>query len=267
VADRFMAELSRGRRRRPEPLPTPFSPMVEAIIGRRQVLVSTDDASRRALRAVGKVAATTGDVIHLARTPRPDARTTEVVAHELTHVAHPSPAPRFFDDHDRGPEERRAEAVGKLMARAPLSPNSPTSRPAGDRRSDAGTSAATVRRSPARAGGGGTHGTVSATALAAQITGASPPDRATGASAPTVRRRAAGSMRDHVDTPAPTSFSVTSPEEGGGTDGLDRFIESEEGREWFRQQLLDHMDLVVRSLEDHVIVELERRGGRSWRGL
>ena len=73
---------------------------------------------RRALARVGKLAATTGDTIHLA-SPRP---APEVIAHELTHVAHPSPVPRFFDDDDRGPEERQAEQVAAIMRRAPILP-------------------------------------------------------------------------------------------------------------------------------------------------
>ena len=120
VAARFLTELSHGERRQPQPLPAPYRPMAEAITGHHRVLISTDDASRRALRAVNKVAATTGDVIHLAAPPVVGPRHTEVMAHELTHVAHPSPAPRFFADDDRGPEERRADEIARVIARSPL---------------------------------------------------------------------------------------------------------------------------------------------------
>lgn len=60
-------------------------------------------------------------------------------------------------------------------------------------------------------------------------------------------------------TPEPGDISVA--------DELSRLLDSPEGREWFREQLKDHVDLVVRALEDHVIVELERRGGRTWGSL
>ena len=86
-------------------------------------MLSTDTASRKALRSVGKVAATTGDTIHLDRQAIPTARLDEVMAHELTHIAHPSPTPRFFDDLDDSPEERTAEHVGRIMARSPMAPS------------------------------------------------------------------------------------------------------------------------------------------------
>ncbi|MEX2627966.1 MAG: hypothetical protein WD225_13850, partial [Ilumatobacteraceae bacterium] len=93
----------------------------------------------------------------------------------------------------------------------------------------------------------------------------------------TIRRRAAG-----AGTPsAPSSAGSLAGEAGrsGATDPentlrntsvadeLSQLLDSPEGREWFREQLKDHIDLVVRALEDHVIVELERRGGRSWGNL
>ena len=116
----FTAELGRHRPERPRPIPLSYRPMATAIVGDRPVHVSTGPASRRALARVGKRAATTGDTIHLA-TPRP---APEIIAHELTHVAHPSPVPRFFDDDDRGPEERQAEQVAAIMRRAPILPRS-----------------------------------------------------------------------------------------------------------------------------------------------
>src|SRR5690606_7966500 len=90
LAERFMAEFAKSMRAAPTVLPIPFRPMAEAITGSNRVLLSTDTASRRALRAVGKQAATTGDTIHLDASPTelltPGARITEIVAHELTHV-------------------------------------------------------------------------------------------------------------------------------------------------------------------------------------
>ena len=117
-AETFAAELARHRTERPRAIPVTYRPLATAIVGDRPVHVSTGTASRRALAKVGKVAATTGDTIHLASPPT----SAEVIAHELTHVAHPSPVARFFDDDDHSPEERRAEQVAAIMRRAPILP-------------------------------------------------------------------------------------------------------------------------------------------------
>ena len=190
VADQFMSVLSETMRSRPTPLPTTYRPLADAIAGPRPVMLSTDTASRKALRSVGKVAATTGDTIHLDRQAIPSARLDEVMAHELTHVAHPSPAPRFFDDIDDSPEERRAEQVAKVMARSPLAPSATTSAPPERRRRDTSTirrspatSAPSVQSARARFGVG--------TALAASLTGGRSPAARTSSSAGKRRRRRA----------------------------------------------------------------------------
>jgi hypothetical protein len=171
LAERFMTELSQTVRHTSAPLPMPFRPMSDAITGGRRVMLSTDPASRRAFRSVGKMAATTGDTIHLDHAAIPRRRLDEVLAHELTHVAHPSPAPRFFDDVDDSPEERRAEKVASIMARSPLAPSSTVAAPR--------ASSDTIRRSVDHAGGGAregassssSSGTISADALAARLAG------------------------------------------------------------------------------------------------
>ena len=164
----FLDELSRHPFTAPRPLPIEYRPIATVIVGERPVRVSTSTASRRALARVGKRAATTGDTIHLDRErPAP-----EVIAHELTHVAHPSPSPRFFADDDRGPEERQAEQVAAVMRRSPILPRTiaadAVAAPATTTRTGSNH---TIRRSttPAAAGAG----TISAAALAASITGGS----------------------------------------------------------------------------------------------
>jgi Domain of unknown function (DUF4157) len=209
----FVAELQRHRAERPRPLPRHYQPLATAIVGDRPVRLATGQASRRALAKVGKVAATTGDTIHVD-TVRP---TAEVIAHELTHVAHPSPVPRFFDDDDRSPEERRAEQVAAVMRRAPILP---------------------------RATAGST-GTVAAAALAATLTGGE-----------TVQRQVTiGKHRQTVQAPttaATTTSATVSPPPP---------TEVEAGAE--ASTPTDVLfDRILELLEDRILTELERRGGR-----
>jgi len=79
----------------------------------------TDHVARRALAAAGKRAATTGSVIHFQRSPDPHADRA-LVAHELAHVAHRSPLPRFFDDDRPSAEERHADDIARLVQRSPI---------------------------------------------------------------------------------------------------------------------------------------------------
>lgn len=119
--ERFHQTLDSHRSPRLRPLPQRFEPMARAIVARPdKVRISTDAASRKALASVGKVAATAGDVVHLARPLDASPRSAEVLAHELTHVASPSPLARFFGDDRHSHEEDRARRIGEIMARAPV---------------------------------------------------------------------------------------------------------------------------------------------------
>lgn len=259
-----MSELSATVQRRPDVLPSSYRPMADAITGGRRVLLSTDTSSRRALRAVGKVAATTNDTIHLDPTAAPRRRIDEVMAHELTHVAHPSATPRFFDDIDHSPEERKAEQVAEIIARSPLAPNAPASSrapsrppvssPNGNspmirRTTDTSSASATgthaalqakLASSSASTSSGGSAG-VNASALAASITNSS--DRAVqrvtdaSPSAPTIQRKASG-------------------------EGEQTTIEDPEA--WFIEQLDRNFDHIVHRLEQRMLLDFERRGGRMW---
>ena len=233
-AEVFAAELRRHAPERPRPIPIVYRPMVTAIVGDRPVHVSTSRASRRALARVRKRAATTGATIHLA-TPSPAA---EVIAHELTHVAHPSPHPRFFDDADRGPEERRAEQVGALMRRS-----RPVPRP-----SAAATAATTViRREPT---------TTSAASLWDSITSG------------------AGQLYDSVfgggTQPQPTPPTTTQPPTT--TNPVPAPAQTAAVQQAAAaavaapaapvMDLDDQFERLLERLEDRIISELERRGGR-----
>jgi Domain of unknown function (DUF4157) len=219
----------------PRPLPVEYRPMASAIVGgRRPVRVSTSSASRRALARVGKRAATTGDTIHLDR-PRP---APEVMAHELTHVAHPSPAPRFFADDHRGPEERQAEQVAAVMRRSPILPGV---------RSMGSTPS--VQRTP-------TAGTVSAAALATSITrsrpqaGAAPAQPGPIQRFPTITDATAPGM-----APTYTPAAVTAANSNG------------QPATPTTSETLAQFERILELLEDRIMSELERRGGRFRGGL
>ena len=243
LGERFLAELSRHRRERPRPLPTEFRPLATQIAGPRPVRLSSDAATRRALRAVGKVAATTDDVIHVRERPSP-----EILAHELTHVGHPSPLPRFFADDRGGAEERRAHEIGRLMARAPV----PSRMSAGSDRPSRSSSlpvapavAASLGRRRRAASARPAHraarsaGTISVAELATRLTG----------STPVVQRRMTATGNDTVASPPVTSTSAVAPPAAGGAPAS-------------TTDLLDQFDRIVELLEERIIVELERRGGR-----
>jgi len=268
VAQQFLTVLSETGRRRPAPLPATFRPLADAIAGPRPVMLSTDAASRKALRSVGKVAATTGDTIHLDDSAVSAARLDEVMAHELTHIAHPSPTPRFFDDIDDSPEERRAEQVARVMARSPLAPSATTSAPSVRQ----GRDQRTIRRSVdpstrAPAERAPSPGAVSAQSLAASLTG-------TGSSSNVVRRWGAATPSPQAESKesrgaqsgshraAAASAATVAPSQEPKSDDM---FSSDRSAEWFRDQLEVNLDRVVRLLEDRMIVELERRGGRAWR--
>jgi hypothetical protein len=254
LARDFLVELGRHRREQPRALPVQFRPIAREVVGPRRVMVSSDPASRRALRRVGKVAATTDDVIHLDRAPA--VAPPELIAHELAHIAHPSPTPRFFADPVRGPEERQADEIARVMRAAPVLPRVAGAGDADRASSPISTaSATTVQRSTssstpprpattvqraARTSGS----TVTAADLAARLTRSTPTVQRfeTGTVAPTLGASgipgappvAAGSP----ESPPPTFSGVNT------TDSLDQF-----------QRL-------VEMLEERIIVELERRGGR-----
>jgi hypothetical protein len=223
----FLEELSRHRAVRPQPLPRRFEPVAAAIVGTRPVHLATSAPSRRALARVGKRAATTGDTIHVS-TPHP---TPEVIAHELVHIANPSPLPRFFDDVERGPEERVAEQVAAVIRRSPVVPRTGVL----PRRSHDAPAASVARAS--------SPGTISASGLAASITRGSP-------ATPVVRR---------VETATPPQAATTTQphdDQTAASTGESGVISSAP------TSLLAQFDRIVELLEDRIINELERRGGR-----
>lgn len=248
-AERFERELERhASASRPTPgrLPHRFEPMARALLpGTARARVSSDEASRSALASVGKLAATVGDVIHLAQPLDATPRSAEIVAHELTHVASPSPAPRFFADDRDSPEERRARAVGRAMAQAPVgSPpvapapagSGPAGVPAGSGAPPAGANGGSrpAGSSTRPAGSTGSSSTAGASTTGTRIPG--------GSSGHAGHAGTAGSPSAGVGNPAsPNGVSTTGLSDAGSLDV---------------ERLLD-------ALEARVLRELERRG-RRW---
>ena len=115
-SERFLAELGNAASEQTSPLPPWAAPLVRSIPGAHPAKMTTGSATRRALRSVGAVAATTGSTIHLAAAPRRSPASIAVLAHELSHVADRSATPRFYggDLADHG--EGRARALGTLAA-------------------------------------------------------------------------------------------------------------------------------------------------------
>ncbi|MBT5579164.1 MAG: DUF4157 domain-containing protein [Acidimicrobiaceae bacterium] len=127
LAVRFLHELRSRQRVETEALPMAFRGLADQIAGSVPVMIATGAASRRALGSVGRVAATVGSTIHLAERPDDSARSQQILAHELTHVAEPSTMPRFFDDPVVNAEEREARRAEHVVRRAIRDGVSPTS--------------------------------------------------------------------------------------------------------------------------------------------
>lgn len=260
LAARFLAELSRHRQEAARPLPIQFSSIADMIVGKRKPLISTSTASRKALAAVGKVAATTGDTIHLAEAPtaRPTAEMAAVIAHELTHVAAPSPAPRFFDDDRHSSEESRATEMGDLMRRTPMLPNI------------AAAVGGTIARMPVpeigRPASGRSTSSASASASAQTIRRAvdESPDTRTMAERIAPFGSRGGRSNSSSSTSSPTSSATTN----GASSMLDNAPTPSAQATYtidpaeFEKNLRNNFDLIVELLEDRIIADLERRGGR-----
>jgi hypothetical protein len=257
AAETFAAELARHRAERPRAIPVTYRPLATAIVGARPVHVSTGTASRRALAKVGKVAATTGTTIHLAS----PAASAEVIAHELTHVAHPSPVARFFDDDDHSPEERRAEQVAAIMRSAPILPRTtaaaaagtgvqrPRPRPSVAPASDV-VRRTTATRSPATSATAvGGAATISAASLADQITRGGPPS---------VQRRIGGHREGRAAAPQ------TPPQQTGGTQPAPAQPTSNDPSTTVAggADIGTQFEQILELLEARILRELERRGGR-----
>jgi hypothetical protein len=236
-AEQFTRVLEEHAPPTARPLPKRFEPIARAILTRpERVRISTDRASRAALSAVGKAAATSGEVVHLARPLDASSASIDVLAHELTHVAHPSPAVRFYGDDRHTNEERLANQIGEVMAKAPVG-TPPVSPPPGQ--AEAG-----------RQGAGGGNGAGSSSRQGGAALPPPPSGRhqgGVGASSPAAPAAPAGVLDPTADRGAAGGAGL----QGGAAEpptaaaaGID-------------------IDRLLDALEARVIRELERRG-RRW---
>jgi hypothetical protein len=258
-------------------LPQRWQPLAKAIVGDRTVHVRTDPVARRALAEAGKIAATTGNVIHLRREPV-SAADAAVLAHELTHVAHPSPAPRFFDDHRPSVEERRAEQIADIIRRSPVlpRPSSASEAPRAPRRTPAParlmrhaeTGAPTSSSPSPSSSSSPSSTTVSAADLAARIMGNAPP---------AVRRATAGGASARVTTSGVDATATSlagsgsdvvrraetegSPSDAGAAEHSDRpwrvLAETTDS-----SGVHDFLEWIVERIEERISNDMARRGGR-----
>jgi hypothetical protein len=100
----------------PQPLPSAFHDLARSITGRAHPpRYTTGPATRRALSAAGALGATTGTVVHLGAPPTAGPQVAAVLAHELSHARTPVSRPRFLLGGLTGgdDDERQALATGR----------------------------------------------------------------------------------------------------------------------------------------------------------
>jgi hypothetical protein len=113
---RWHAAISSAPLEAPRPLPSAFHELARSITGRAYApRYTTGPATRRALSAAGALGATTGSVVHLAAPPTAGPQVAAVLAHELSHARTPVSRPRFLLGGLTGgdDDERQAVATGR----------------------------------------------------------------------------------------------------------------------------------------------------------
>jgi hypothetical protein len=239
--------------------------MASAITGRsRPPLFTTGPATRHALAAAGALGATTGTVVHLPAAPLPGPSVSAVLAHELTHTRSPVRRPRFFlggasallDD-----DERSALAAGG---------------PLGQARAAAGAAGAgIVDRLPVGGGLGAVGDVATRAARAAVLEATAGPlagdvrDVAAGVTDPVAGAvsGASGLVQQAVDPAARAAETVSGAAAAGaaGVGAAGVGAAGVGGAAGAAKAALDP-DKVVEIVEQRLLREIERRGGR-WAGM
>jgi len=296
AAASFRATLAAHPTLAPRALPQRWQPLASAIVGAGPVRISTGTGSRTALRAAGKVAATTGNVIHLDHEPV-HQRDAALLAHELTHVASPSPLPRFFDDDRPSAEEHRAEQIADIIRRSPILPRGDSgaqlfdsvgqrdaiipavspgaSAPGGALARSVGSAStsgqAVIRRrlasnsSGSGSGPSGSSGSVSgmldADDLASRLNGTRPVSRSSANGNQTIHRQVDNTIHRQADN---TIGRATTADHAGSSPVLGE--PSNQGWDVLARAVdssgvHDFVDWIMEQVENRMAGELERRGG------
>jgi hypothetical protein len=241
----------------PRPLPGPLHALARSITGRpHPPRFTTGPATRHALAATGALGATTGSVIHLAAVPTSAPASAAVLAHELAHVRRPVRRPRFLlsgasslmDD-----DEQEALATGQGLGRNPVGAGIVDRLPVGAGLGAVGEVATRAARAavieataamPAFPSGGG---------LGAP---AFPSGGGTGAAFPAETAPGALGQPGGSDVAGPqvSAGAPTAPATG-----------QQPAAEHGVAAVLD-ADRVVEIVEERLLREIERRGGR-WAGV
>ncbi|MCU1504645.1 MAG: hypothetical protein JWM12_3999, partial [Ilumatobacteraceae bacterium] len=251
MQDRFLDVLRASPAARAVALPDRFRPLVRGL-ARRPVMIAHDRVSRAALRAVKRPAATLGNVVHLERAPDSSAATVELLAHELVHAASAPSRPRFFAEPGHDHEEHRAMRVGRL-ARA-----TETARAAGPDPISRVQHAAVLPRMVQRVAADPAPG------LAAGV--AAPP-------AGDVVQRQIGGHRASGQAPASPPARPSAPSPGGppaiptAAAPLAQTIvatsaPAARAERRTTSEMLNDFEELIDMIEQRVLSELERRGGR-----
>jgi hypothetical protein len=260
----------------PQPFPAGLQPLVRAITGSaRRPFYTTGPATRQALAAAGALGATTGSVVHLPRPPSAEPAALGVVAHELAHLRRPAARPRFLlrsahtaagdGGSDAGgagdDEERAALAMGRRVQSAAASAE-PVSAGIVDRLPVTGPNGAGVVEAARRAA----LAAVEESELAR--TAAAGPAGQAGEAAPTVAWPAGGvgggagpDAAAALQSPQSPQSLAGGPTQQGGAEGPAHGPSAQPGSGGTAAGHVD-IDRLAEAIEERVVREIERRGGR-----
>ena len=253
-AARFDASLAVDPVRSTRPITGRLARLARSITGTVSgVRLATGVASRRALRAAGKRAATDGRTIHLAQAPGSSPAQLGTVAHELAHVAARKrtvqTTPRFFGDATTDSEELTARSVGESV-RQSLSGSAPTTALA--RSGGAAHSPAVARRAVSSPQAE----VVAAAANQAVVTVRAELESMV-AEALTDQAAASPSQGSDAEEP-PEELQSVSPTPPGVPVPYPVGMGSESAA----QDDQSRLDVLFEAFEERILAELERRGGR-----
>jgi hypothetical protein len=232
---RWRIAIARTPLEAPRAFPDRLLPMVRTLTGATTATYTTGSATRLALRAAGARGATTRTTIHLPTTP--DRADLGLLAHELSHARTALPRPRFSlrtHDSTADTEERAAQRTANTVLRAPT-----------------GGRIATL---PVGKAAGGTAAVMDAAVQAAKE-----------AAHDLIHRSGlTGKPTNAAATEAPTTTVFGSSAEAPSStpaDGAARKAETALTRPATTTHL-PTVDDLVRAVEQRVLSQLERRGGR-----